>query len=73
MGQFLYTHTSNSLKATTVTISVFKYDPGYDYKLKYIPVLQYWTNFVHQLLTYLMNMNLTHIKKVDTFGNYLTM
>lgn len=29
--------TSNSLKATTVTISIFKSDPGYDYKLKYIP------------------------------------
>lgn len=58
------THTSDSLKAITVTISVFKSDPGYDYKLKYIPAPQYWDNFGHQLLTYLMNMNLTHIKKL---------
>lgn len=39
MVQFLSTHTSDSLKATIVTISVFNSDPGYDYKLKYFHAL----------------------------------
>lgn len=47
MGQFLHTHASSSLEATTVTISVLKSYPAYGYNRKYVifqySVDQFWT------------------------------